>query len=316
MKIAVSGCLLGEKIRFDGQHKHDRFITGQLGAYAELVSFCPEHLAFGTPRPTIRLVEESDESYYVQTSDGLGNVTEKLEKTANLELQKIQKEPIRGIILKSKSPSCGLGSALVYRDNGYAKEKGDGVFAALCREHFPLLPIEEEGRLCDPWLRENFVMQLFAYDDFENFKASNPTMKDLVAFHQSYKFMLQAKNDMMYRELGQIVGNHESLSFYEILRQYEILFKTAIAQKSSIGKNRNVLEHMAGFVKDKITEVEKEMLHEQIREYTNKIVPLIAPLSRLYMFAKTHEVEYLLSQKFLHPYPKELALRSDIRSAK
>jgi len=316
MKIAVSGCLLGEKIRFDGQHKHDRFITQQLGEYAELVSFCPEHLAFGTPRPTIRLVEDESDGYYVQTSNGLGNVTDQLSKTANLELQKIQNEPIRGIILKSKSPSCGLGSALVYRDNGYAKEKDDGMFAKLCKENFPLLPMEEEGRLNDPWLRENFVMQLFAYDDFENFKAGHPTMKELVAFHQSYKFMLQAKNDMMYRELGQIVGNHESLSFDEILRQYEILFKTAIAQKSSIGKNRNVLEHMAGFVKDKISDVEKEMLHEQIREYADKIVPLIAPLSRLDMFAKTYKVEYLLGQKFLHPYPKELALRSDIRGGK
>ncbi|MBT8349368.1 MAG: DUF523 and DUF1722 domain-containing protein [Sulfurovum sp.] len=316
MKIAVSGCLLGEKIRFDGQHKHDKFITKQLGEYAELVSFCPEHLAFGTPRPTIRLVEDESDGYYVQTSKGLGNVTDQLSKTANLELQKIQNEPIRGIILKSKSPSCGLGSALVYRDNGYAKEKGDGMFAKLCKENFPLLPMEEEGRLNDPWLRENFVMQLFAYDDFENFKAGNPTMKELVAFHQSYKFMLQAKNDMMYRELGQIVGNHEDLKFDEIFRQYEILFKTAIAQKSSIGKNRNVLEHMAGFVKDKISDVEKEMLHEQIREYADKIVPLIAPLSRLYMFAKTYEVEYLLGQKFLHPYPKELALRSDIRGGK
>lgn len=316
MKIAVSGCLLGEKIRFDGQHKHDRFITNQLGKHAQFISFCPEHLAFGTPRPTIRLVEESDETYYVQSSKGLDNVTEKLTTTANIELQKIQNEPIRGIILKSKSPSCGLGSALIYRDNGYAKEKGDGLFAALCKEHFPLLPMEEEGRLSDAWLRENFVMQLFAYDDFENFKATNPTMKELVSFHQSYKFMLQAKNDMMYRELGQLVGNHEGLRYDEIFQHYERLFKTAIAQKSSIGRNRNVLEHMAGFVKDKISDIEKEMLHEQIREYADKIVPLIAPLSRLYMFAKNHNVEYLLGQKFLHPYPKELALRSDIRSGK
>ena len=316
MKIAVSACLLGEKIRFDGGHKHDRFITKQLGEYAQYVPFCPEHVAFGTPRPTIRLVESTENGYFVQSNKTQDDVTDQLLKTSHSEFSKIKDEPIRGIILKSKSPSCGLGSALVYRDNGYAKEKNDGMFAKMCKENFPLLPMEEEGRLCDPWLRENFVMQLFAYDDFENFKATNPAIKELVAFHQSYKFMLQAKNDIMYRELGQIVGNHEDLTFNEMFRQYEILFKTTIAQKSSIGKNRNVLEHMAGFVKDKISNVEKEMLHEQIEEYANKIVPLIAPLSRLYMFAKTHKVEYLLGQKFLHPYPKELALRSDIRSGK
>lgn len=316
MKIAVSGCLLGEKIRFDGGHKHDSFITEELGRYAQFVSFCPEHLAFGTPRPTIRLVEYHNNAYCVQTNDSQADVTAQLSQTSNSELRKIQNEPIRGIIFKSKSPSCGLGSALVYRDNGYVKEKDDGLFAKMCKEQFPLLPMEEEGRLCDPWLRENFVMQLFAYDDFENFKVSNPTMKELVSFHQSYKFMLQAKNEMMYRELGQIVGNHEGLDFDEILRQYEILFKTAIAQKSSIGKNRNVLEHMAGFVKDKVNQVEKEMLHEQIQDYANKIVPLIVPLSKLHMFAKAYHVEYLLNQKFLHPYPKELALRSDIKGGK
>lgn len=316
MKIAVSGCLLGESIRHNGQHKHDPFITQKLGEYAQFVSFCPEHLAFGTPRSTIRLVEDKDQGYYVQTSDGLGDVSDQLLETSTRELEKIKDGSFRAIIFKSKSPTCGLGSTVVYRDNGYAKEKDDGLFAKMCKEHFPLLPMEEEGRLNDPWLRENFIMQLFAYDDFENFKLSNPSMKELVAFHQSYKFMLQAKHDKMYRELGQIVGNHEGLSFQDILRQYEVLFKTAIGEKSSIGKNRNVLEHMAGFVKDKITSVEKEMLHEQIREYADKIVPLIAPLSRLHMFAKTYNVEYLLDQKFLHPYPKELALRSDIRSAK
>lgn len=315
MQIAVSSCLLGERIRFDGGHKHNRFITDELGAYTQFVPFCPEHLAFGTPRPTIRLVNEKD-GIEVHSNKTGENVMDQLIDTSNIELSRLQNTPIRGIIFKSKSPSCGLNSAQVYRTNGYSEGKDDGIFAKLCKEHFPLLPMEEEGRLNDPWLRENFVMQLFAYDDFENFKISNPTMKDLVAFHQSYKFMLQAKNEVMYRKLGQIVGNHDKLTFKVLLKEYEYIFKTIIAEKSSIGKNRNVLEHMAGFVKDVISEVEKEMLHEQIRDYSNKIVPLIAPLSRLDMFAKTYNVEYLLSQKFLHPYPKELALRSDIKGGK
>ncbi len=315
MNIAVSSCLLGEKVRFDGGHKHDHFITDNLGAYAEFVPFCPEALTFGTPRPTIRLVKD-DEKIKVQSSKTANDVTDALLVTSNHELERLKNTHLSAIIFKSKSPSCGLGSALIYRTNGYAAGKDDGVFAKLCREHFPLLPMEEEGRLCDPWLRENFIMQVFAYDDFEQFKASNPDMKTLVDFHQSYKFMLQAKNEKMYRMLGQIVGNHDELRFSEILKEYEYLFKTIIAEKSSIGKNRNVLEHMAGFVKDKISTIEKEMLHEQIRDYANKIVPLIAPLSRLHMFAKTHDVAYLLNQKFLHPYPKELALRSDIKSGK
>jgi len=315
MKIAVSGCLLGEEIRYNGGHKRDDFVADMLHRYAEFVSFCPEHLAFGTPRDSIRLVHTSD-GIIVQKNKRFEDVTDALTQASKEELEKIAQQPLSGIILKSKSPSCGLGSTVLYRPNGYAEKKGSGVFAQLCKKRFPLLPIEEEGRLLDPWLRENFVMQLFAYDDFETFKATRPTMKDLVAFHQSYKFMLLSKDDQSYRELGNIVANRHGDTFEALLAAYEIRFKETIAHKSSIGKTRNVLEHMAGFLKKAISEVEKRTLHEQIRDYSEKIVPLITPLSTLGMLAKEHQVSYLLGQKFLHPYPKELALRSDIRSGK
>jgi uncharacterized protein YbgA (DUF1722 family) len=167
----------------------------------------------------------------------------------------------------------------------------------------------------ESWLRENFVMQVFAYEDFENFK-KNATMKELVHFHQHSKFMLQSKDEILYRELGKIVGNHEGKEFKDILGEYEILYKTAIAQKSSVGKTRNVLEHMAGFLKKFISSGEKAMLHEQINDYAKKILPVIVPLSTLKLFATKYEVTYLLEQKFLNPYPKELALRSDIKSVK
>ncbi|MBD3789461.1 MAG: DUF523 and DUF1722 domain-containing protein [Campylobacterales bacterium] len=315
MKIAVSSCLLGARIRYDGGHKHDRFITDELGRYAEFVPFCPEHLAFGTPRPTIRLVD-AKEKHIVQSNKDGRDLTEQLMQTSRSELEVLEHSSIGGIIFKSKSPSCGMGSAVLYRKNGYAEGKGNGVFAELCKVAFPLLPMEEEGRLLDPWLRENFVMQLFAYDDFERFQSAHPGMNELVAFHQSYKFMLQAKDEKAYRALGNIVANHDKLAFEEVLKHYELLFKRAIAQKSSIGKTRNVLEHMAGFVKNLITPVEKSILHEQIKDYANKIIPLITPLGTLDMFAKKYEVAYLLGQKFLHPYPKELALRSDMRSGR
>lgn len=315
MKIAVSGCLLGEEIRHNGGHKRDDFITDMLGRYAEFVSFCPEHLAFGTPRDSIRLVNTSD-GIIVQKNKNAEDVTDALTETSKEELEKIAQQPLGGIILKSKSPSCGLGSTVLYRANGYAEKKRSGIFAQMCQKKFPLLPIEEEGRLQDPWLRENFVMQLFAYDDFETFKASHPAMKDLVAFHQSYKFMLQSKDDQSYRELGNIVANRHGDTFEALLAAYEARFKETIAHKSSIGKTRNVLEHMAGFLKKHLSEVEKRTLHEQIEDYANKIVPLITPLSTLDMLAKEYQISYLLGQKFLHPYPKELALRSDIRSGK
>lgn len=315
MKIAVSSCLLGISTRYDGGHKHDRFITDELGKYAQFVPFCPEHLAFGTPRPTIKVVMQSDTPLIVSNKDET-DLTDALKKTSQDETRAISQAGICGIIFKAKSPSCGLGSAIAYLPNGYSIGKTDGMFAAMCKANFPLLPMEEEGRLCDPWLRENFIMQVFAYDDFEQFKASSPGMGDLVAFHQSYKFMLHAKDEPSYRALGRIAGNLEKLGFDETLSAYERLFKETIGIKSSIKKTRNVLEHMAGFLKKELNAVEKTVLHEQIKDYAERIIPLIVPLSTLDMLAKKYEISYLLGQKFLNPYPKELALRSDLKSGK
>lgn len=314
MKIAVSGCLLGELIRFDKGHKRDAFVMDELSDYATYVSFCPENLAFGSPRPSIRMV--NDEGRLTISSNKTGeDLTSELEETSQLELEKLKSEDIRGIIFKSKSPSCGLKSSKVYLPNGFAEGKDDGIFASLCKKEFGYLPMEEEGRLCDPWLRENFVMQLFAYDDFETFK-EQAQMKDLVLFHQQYKFLLQSKDEIIYRQLGKIVGNHEAKEFKILLQEYEELFKHAISKTSSVGKTRNVLEHMSGFVKTFLNHDEKKILHEQINDYAKKIIPVIVPLSTLHIYAAKYEVSYLLDQKFLHPYPKELALRSDIKSVK
>ncbi len=314
MKIAVSGCLLGEKIRFDKGHKRDSFIVDELGEHVEYVSFCPEHIAFNSPRPSIRMVRDEENLTIVSNKTG-EDLTTELSHHANNELERIKKEGLCGIIFKAKSPTCGMMSSKVYLPNGFAEGKDDGVFASLCKKEFGYLPMEEEGRLCDPWLRENFVMQLFAYDSFENFKDS-AKMNTLVKFHESYKFLLHSKDETTYRALGKIVGNHEENSFEQILSEYEELFKKTIAQKSSVGKTRNVLEHMAGFLKNFLSSEEKEMLHEQIDDYAGKIVPVIVPLSTLKIYATKYKVEYLLGQRFLDPYPKELALRSDVKSVK
>ena len=315
MKIAVSGCLLGQKVRFDSGHKRDDFIMDELSNYAEYISFCPENLAFSNPRPSIRLIKDENKPLEVRSNKTGEDQSEALIEASKRDLESISTEDIRAIVFKSKSPSCGLGSAKIYQDNGYCEGKSDGVFVAMCKERFPLLPMEEEGRLCDAWLRENFVMQLFAYDSFENFK-TDANMHSLVNFHKENKFMLQSKDEALYRKLGKIVGNHEQTNFDEILSKYELLFKTAIAKKSSIGKTRNVLEHMAGFLKKHLDSEEKAMLHEQIDDYAGQIIPLILPLSTLHLYAKKYKVRYLLEQVFLRPYPKELALRSDIKCVK
>lgn len=315
MKIAVSGCLLGERIRFDAGHKHDHFITDELGKFAEFISFCPEHLAFGTPRPTVRLVKIKDSVRVMSNKTG-EDLTDALLQTSREELERLEDEPLCGIIFKSKSPSCGMNSGKLYLENGMSDGKEDGVFMEMCRERYPLLPMEEEGRLQDAWLRENFVMQVFAYDRFETLKAASPTMGDLVKFHTSHKFMLQAKDELLYRELGNIVANRGGLSLEVLLAMYELGFKTAISRKSTIKKTRNVLDHLAGFFKKELTKSEKETLHEQIDDFANKLIPLIVPLSTIHLYAKKYDTRYLLDQTFLNPYPKTLALRSHIDGGK
>ena len=315
MKLAVSACLIGEKVRYDGGHKRDRFVTDELSRYCSYIPFCPEALAFGTPRSSIRMVHEDGENHIVSNKDG-ADLTEHLLGFSNLELQRIANEDLCGIIFKSKSPSCGLGSSKTYLPNGFAEGKSDGMFVSICRKKFPYLPMEEEGRLVDDWLRENFIMQIFAYKSFEDLKKNAPDMKKLIKFHTKNKFMLQAKDEKLYRELGKIVGNHNSFSFFETFLFYEEKFKSAIAKKSSRKRDRNVLEHMAGFFKKELLKVEKEILHMQIEEYTQGFIPLIVPLSTIHLYAKKYEIHYLLEQTFLTPYPKELALRSSLQSSK
>lgn len=315
MKIAVSACLLGDKVRFDGGHKLDHFITDELSAYASFVPFCPEHIAFKTPRPSIRLVRNDDTLHVVSNKDH-SDLTPQLAETSAHEREKIARENLCGIIFKSKSPSCGMGSAKIYADNGHSEGKGDGLFAAMCRERFPLLPMEEEGRLQDAWLRENFIMQLFAYDSYERFKNDAPTLGKLVRFHTINKFLLQSKDEQLYRELGNIVANRESLPLETLLSMYELGFKTAISRKSSIKKTRNVLEHLAGFFKNNLTPIEKQILHTHIDDFAQKIIPLIVPLSTIALYAQKYAVTYLLEQTFLAPYPKTLSLRSHIDAGK
>lgn len=315
MTLAVSACLLGEKVRFDAGHKHYRFLTEALGNYAEFVPFCPEHLAFGTPRPSIRLVQDATHEY-VLSNKSAQDVTVPLSEASKTELRRIGASPLCGIIFKAKSPSCGFGSAKKHLPNGHSEGKGDGLFVQMCKESFPLLPMEEEARLQDAWLRENFIMQVFAYDAIERLKASGPKMKELVRFHSVNKFLIQAKDETLYRQMGRIVGNAENREFAAIFAEYEQLFKTAIARKSSIRRNRNVLEHMAGFFKRLLTPGEKAMLHEQIDDYAMKLLTLMTPVSTIKFLAAKYEVQYLLEQTFLDPYPKSMALRSRLESGR
>lgn len=316
MKLAVSSCLLGNNVRYDGTNKNDKFIINYLSKYFEFISFCPEHLAFSTPRETIQLYKnDGSEEVRVRTVFSKEDVTEKLFESSKEELKKLDVKDLCGVIFKAKSPSCGFASTKIYLTH-QSEGKKDGVFFKLVNEKYPNLPKEEEARLNDDWLKENFIMQIFALKDLKFFLQECKKFNDLVEFHTSYKYLLHSKDEVIYRELGQIVANHEKKELNDILDEYALLFEQALNVKSSIKKTVNVLEHIVGFFKKQLDSDEKAKLHRLVEEYREKIIPLITVIEAIKIYVKKYDIEFLKKQKFLEPYPRELALRSSINSGK
>jgi len=316
MKIGVSSCLLGNMCRYDGAHSKDQFIVNTLQNYFEFVPYCPEKIIFSTPREAIRLVQEG-EDIKVMTSNTNKDVTKELSDISKKCANQIQEDELCGFILKSKSPTCGLERVKVYQNqNAPSEKKGIGLFAKEIKEKYPLLPLEEEGRLNDAWLRENFLMQIFSYKHIFEFLKTNPSSKDLVEFHTSYKYLIYAKSHEAYKHLGNIVANHQKRELEFVLEEYKVAFLEAISLKGSISNTYNILLHIFGYFKKLITKEEKAEILESIDEFKDEIIPLIVVIKLLNLYIKRFDIQYLKVQKFLNPYPKELALRSTVKAYK
>ena len=318
MKLGVSACLLGTPCRYDGVGASDKFVVSILQTYFETVACCPETIIWGSPREAIRQVLSEEGELKIMTSTkNPKEVTSELENISKECANKIQNDDLCGFILKSSSPTCGLERVKVYKPfNAPSVKNGVGVFAKQIKEKYPYLPVEEEGRLIDPWLRENFLMQIFAYQDLHNFIKSNPSFNDLVIFHTSYKYLIYSKAQKSYTTLGRIVANKEKKQLDEILVEYKEEFLKAISLKGNVNKTYNVLLHMFGYFKKLITKDEKEEILQALNEYKEKIIPLIAVMKIINLYVKRFDVQYLKVQKFLNPYPKELSLRSEIKAYK
>ena len=318
MKLGVSACLIGTQCRYDGIGANDKFVIDVLQKYFQTVPYCPETIIWGSPREAIRqTLSETGELKIVTSTKTPKDVTQELQNVSVECANKIQNDDLCGFILKSSSPTCGLERVKVYKPfNAPSVKNGVGVFAKQIKEKYPYLPVEEEGRLIDPWLRENFLMQIFAYQDLHNFLKSNPSFNDLVIFHTSYKYLIYSKAQKSYTTLGRIVANKEKKQLDEILLEYKEEFLKAISLKGNVNKTYNVLLHMFGYFKKLITKEEKEDILQALQEFKDKIIPLIAVMKIINLYVKRFDVQYLKVQKFLNPYPKELSLRSDIKAYK
>lgn len=316
MKLGISACLLGESCRYNGDHARDRFVTDTLNDYFTFVPFCPEAV-FGTPREAIRLVEDEDKHIHVVTTNSNRELTEDLKSSVKQSVDAFDAAGLSGFILKSKSPTCGLERVKLYGKNmPNGEKKAVGLFANEIKTRYPYLPVEEEGRLQDAWLRENFLMQVYAYDAIKQFVKQAKTFGELVDFHTTYKYLIYAKSNEAYKTLGNIVANHDKRAFEAVLENYHQHFLKAIALKGSVGKTYNVLQHIYGYFKDKVTEEEKSEILEALEEFQQGYIPLITVIKMLRLYIQKFDVTYLKTQVFLNPYPKELALRSRIEAYK
>jgi len=312
IKLGVSSCLLGEKVRYDGGHTLDRFLTDTLGQYVDYVPVCPEvECGFGIPRETLRLVGNPDKPRLVTTRTGK-DYTERMAQWAKQRVAKLEKENLCGFIFKSNSPSSGMERVKVYNEEGMPVKKGIGIFARLFMEHFPLIPVEDEGRLHDPGLRENFIERIFTLRLWRENVAKKWSVGNLVNFHTRHKLLIFSHSNNHYRGMGKIVARGKSMPIEELYKTYEVLLLEALKLKTTPRKNLNVLQHSMGYFKKELSSDEKEELLEVLDQYRDELIPLIVPITLVNHYVRKYKQPYLSEQTYLRPHPISLGLRNHV----
>ena len=311
IRVGISACLLGQRVRWDGGHKSDPFLTGMLGPYVEWVPVCPEvEVGLPVPRDTLRLVRRGGEVRMVMPRSGADH-TEAMRAYAARTVRALEERDLCGFVLKKDSPSCGMARVKVYgEDGGSPARDGRGLFAEELLRRMPHLPVEEEGRLTDRRLRENFVERLFAFRRLKSFFARRWTIGGLVAFHSAHKLLLMAHSPAAYARLGRLVAEAKSHSRDAFRGRYESEFMGALAALATPGRHANVLQHMLGYVSPGLDADQRAEMQELIADYRRQLVPLLAPLTLLRHHVRRMQVGYLLGQVYLEPNPKELMLRN------
>ncbi len=312
IKIGVSACLLGAEVRFDGGHKRNDFLTGVFGRFVEFVPVCPEiELGLGVPRESLRLVRDGEAIRMAGNKSGADH-TAAMNEFAARRANALAREELSGYVLKKDSPSCGMERVRIYGAGGMPVRDGRGLFAAALMRRYPNLPVEEEGRLNDPRLRENFVERIFAYRRLRDFFGSRWSAGGLVAFHTAHKLQLLAHSPRVYAELGRIVARAKSLERRDLRDRYERDFMDALAKVVPPARNVNVLQHIAGYFREHLDSESRRELADLIDDYRNGLTPLIVPITLMRHYVRRFGVAYLAGQVYLEPHPKELMLRNHV----
>ncbi len=312
IRIGISTCLLGEKVRYDGGHKFDSLIVHTLGPYLEYIPVCPEvEAGFPIPREAFRLIGDPDAPRMI-TVRTRQDVTDRMLDWARRRVRELESENLCGFIFKSDSPSSGMERVKVYTETGMPIKRGIGLFARAFLEHFPLLPTEEDGRLRDARLRENFIERIFTLKRWRDMLAGNNSKSGLVDFHTRHKLMLLAHSPVHYKKMGQIVAALTDAQLPAIQKRYEAILMDALKIKTTVKKNLNVLQHILGYFKNELSSAEKQQILEVFEDYRNEHIPLIVPITLLGFFVRKYGEPYLSKQFYLNPHPIELQLRNHV----
>ena len=312
IRIGISSCLLGEKVRYDRGHKLDHFLRDTLGQYVEYVPVCPEvECGLPVPREAMRLVG-SAESPRLVTVRTQRDLTEQMQQWAELRVVELEKEGLCGFVFKSGSPSSGMAKVKVYTESGIPRKIGVGMFAGKFMEHFPLLPVEDEGRLHDAVLRERFIESIFVYARWRDTLALKPFLRGLVRFHTEHKLLLMSHSLKHLSLMGKLVARSRQLSAGTLVNDYQRLLAQALRLTATKRKNTNVLQHVMGYFKKDLAADEKQELLEVIQRYYDGNLPLIVPVTLLNHYVRKFNQPYLQGQWYLHPHPIELQLRNHV----
>lgn len=309
IRVGISSCLVGDHVRFDGGHKRDAYINGTLSKYFEFVPVCPEvEIGLGTPREPIRLVDTPAGTRVLGVRNSDLDVTDLLVQLGTRRAQELT--DISGYIFKRGSPSCGMERVKVYGPSGMASKSEAGMYARTFMQHQPLLPTEEEGRLGDPVLRENFMTRVFVYHRWQLLLKNKLTPAGIVDFHTRHKLLLMAHSQAAYRRMGRLVANVGRADLKQVATEYSTELMTALKRRAGRKSHFNVLQHLTGYLRKAIDDEDRAELHETLEAYKNGYVPLVVPITLLKHHFRRHPHPYVRNQYYMDPHPTELMLRN------
>jgi uncharacterized protein YbgA (DUF1722 family)/uncharacterized protein YbbK (DUF523 family) len=309
IRIGISACLLGEKVRYDGEHKQDHYLTDTLASYIDWLPVCPEsECGLSTPREVMHLVGDRLAPRLRTVHSGLDH-TDRISLWAKSKLNDLVHAGLCGFVFKARSPSCSLHGVRVHADPGTSGGSARGLFAEAFIRYFPLMPVEEENRLYDPAVRESFYSRVFTFKRWLELSEKDSSFKALIEFHTHHKFLILSHSPRHYASLGRLLASPGPYPDH-IHREYIPSVMEALTLKPTISKQTNVLQHMAGYFRKRLPPDEKQEMREAIERYRDGLVPLVMPLCLIRHQARIHKESYLMAQLYLFPDPLELMLRN------